>query len=126
MLESVLINQILGGTMRFRPQLCHLKAAQRFAELYGKDDIVERHRHRYEVNNTLISKLTYCRLIFAGLSTDNKLVEIVEVPSYLGMLVFSSIDSLLQTLVTAIHYSRVSLLQLRSIRNSIHKLSTTV
>ena len=72
----------LGGTMRLGAQLCHLKAGSKVRELYGKDDIVERHRHRYEVNNTLISKLTDCGLNIAGLSTDNKLVEIVEVPSH--------------------------------------------
>lgn len=72
----------LGGTMRLGAQLCHLKAGSKVRELYGKEDIVERHRHRYEVNNTLISKLTDCGLNIAGLSTDNKLVEIVEVPSH--------------------------------------------
>lgn len=72
----------LGGTMRLGAQLCHLKAGSKVRELYGKDDIVERHRHRYEVNNTLISKLTDCGLNIAGLSTDNKLVEIVEVPKH--------------------------------------------
>lgn len=72
----------LGGTMRLGAQLCHLKAGSKVRELYGKDDIVERHRHRYEVNNTLISKLTDCGLNIAGLSTDNKLVEIVEVPNH--------------------------------------------
>ena len=72
----------LGGTMRLGAQLCHLKTGSKVRELYGKDDIVERHRHRYEVNNTLISKLTDCGLNIAGLSTDNKLVEIVEVPSH--------------------------------------------
>lgn len=72
----------LGGTMRLGAQLCHLKAGSKVRELYGSDDIVERHRHRYEVNNTLITKLTDAGLNIAGLSTDNKLVEIVEVPSH--------------------------------------------
>lgn len=72
----------LGGTMRLGGQLCHLKPGSKVRELYGKDDIVERHRHRYEVNNTLISKLTDAGLNVAGLSTDNKLVEIVEIPDH--------------------------------------------
>lgn len=72
----------LGGTMRLGGQLCHLQADSKVRELYGKDDIVERHRHRYEVNNTLISKLTEKGLKIAGLSTDNKLVEIIEVPNH--------------------------------------------
>ena len=48
----------LGGTMRLGGQLCHLQAGSKVRELYGSDDIVERHRHRYEVNNTLIKKIT--------------------------------------------------------------------
>ena len=72
----------LGGTMRLGGQLCHLKAGSKVRELYGKDDIVERHRHRYEVNNKLVSKLTDAGMQVAGLSTDNKLVEIVEIPSH--------------------------------------------
>lgn len=72
----------LGGTMRLGGQLCHLKPGSKVRELYGKDDIVERHRHRYEVNSNLISKLTDAGLQVAGLSTDNKLVEIVEIPEH--------------------------------------------
>lgn len=72
----------LGGTMRLGGQLCHLKAGSKVRELYGKDDIVERHRHRYEVNNKLVSKLTDAGMQVAGLSTDNKLVEIVEIPEH--------------------------------------------
>lgn len=72
----------LGGTMRLGGQLCHLQPNTRVRELYGKDDIVERHRHRYEVNNNLIEKITAKGLKIAGLSTDNKLVEIIEIPEH--------------------------------------------
>ena len=72
----------LGGTMRLGGQLCHLKPDSKVRELYGKDDIIERHRHRYEVNNNLISKLTDAGLSVAGLSTDNKLVEIIEIKNH--------------------------------------------
>ena len=72
----------LGGTMRLGGQLCHLQAGSKVRELYGSDDIVERHRHRYEVNNTLIKKITDAGLKVAGLSTDNKLVEIIENPEH--------------------------------------------
>lgn len=72
----------LGGTMRLGGQLCHLKEGSLVRSLYGKDDIVERHRHRYEVNNNLVSKLTDAGLRIAGLSTDNKLVEIIEIPEH--------------------------------------------
>lgn len=72
----------LGGTMRLGGQLCHLQPGSKVRELYGKDDIVERHRHRYEVNNNLIEKITSKGLKIAGLSTDNKLIEIIEIPSH--------------------------------------------
>ncbi len=72
----------LGGTMRLGGQLCHLVPGTKVRELYGKDDIVERHRHRYEVNSKLIDKITAKGLAVAGRSTDNKLVEIVENPQH--------------------------------------------
>lgn len=72
----------LGGTMRLGGQLCHLQPGSKVRELYGQDDIVERHRHRYEVNNNLIKQITDEGLKIAGLSTDNKLVEIIENPNH--------------------------------------------
>ena len=72
----------LGGTMRLGGQLCHLKSGTLVRKLYGKDDIVERHRHRYEVNNNLIGALEKEGLRIAGLSTDNRLVECIEIPSH--------------------------------------------
>ncbi|MCR5084933.1 MAG: CTP synthase [Succinivibrionaceae bacterium] len=72
----------LGGTMRLGGQLCHLREGSRVRGLYGKDDIVERHRHRYEVNNNLIGKVTAAGMSVAGMSTDNRLVEIVEIPTH--------------------------------------------
>lgn len=72
----------LGGTMRLGGQLCHLQPGSKVRELYGQDDIVERHRHRYEVNNNLIKQITDKGLKIAGLSTDNKLVEIIETPNH--------------------------------------------
>lgn len=72
----------LGGTMRLGGQLCHLQKDSLVRKLYGKDDIVERLRHRYEVNNNLIKQITDAGLKIAGLSTDNKLVEIVENPNH--------------------------------------------
>ena len=72
----------LGGTMRLGGQLCHLQPGSKVRDLYGHDDIVERHRHRYEVNNNLIKQITDKGLKIAGLSTDNKLVEIIENPNH--------------------------------------------
>ncbi len=72
----------LGGTMRLGGQLCHLQSGSKVRDLYGQDDVIERHRHRYEVNNNLIGKITDAGLKIAGLSTDNKLVEIIEIPDH--------------------------------------------
>jgi CTP synthase len=47
---------------------------------YGKDIINERHRHRYEVNNAYVAKLSESGLIFSGMSPDHKLMEIAELP----------------------------------------------
>ncbi|WP_278404817.1 CTP synthase [Pseudoalteromonas ruthenica] len=68
----------LGGTMRLGAQLCHLKEGSKVREVYGSDQVVERHRHRYEVNNNYVEKLEQAGLKFTGLSEDKKLVEIIE------------------------------------------------
>lgn len=68
----------LGGTMRLGAQKCHLTPGSKVREVYGSDEIVERHRHRYEVNNNFVEKLEQAGLSFTGLSEDKKLVEIIE------------------------------------------------
>ncbi len=68
----------LGGTMRLGAQKCHLLPGTKVREVYGSDEIVERHRHRYEVNNNFVEKLEQAGLVFSGLSEDKKLVEIIE------------------------------------------------
>ena len=70
----------LGGTMRLGAQQCDLVSGTLARNLYGADQIRERHRHRYEVNNTYIETLQRAGLVFSGFSTD-KLVEMVELPS---------------------------------------------
>jgi CTP synthase len=72
----------LGGTMRLGGQPCHLVEGTRVRELYGKETIVERHRHRYEFNNNYRDKLSGCGMVFAGLSEDKSLVEVVELPDH--------------------------------------------
>lgn len=67
-----------GGTMRLGGQICHLMNGSKTHELYGKDIIRERHRHRYEFNNNYISMLRQAGLIFAGMSADGNLVEVIE------------------------------------------------
>tara|TARA_R110001606_G_scaffold13274_5_gene57895 strand:+ start:239 stop:1864 length:1626 start_codon:yes stop_codon:yes gene_type:complete len=72
----------LGGTMRLGGQECHLEADTVSARCYGKSDIVERHRHRYEVNNHYLDRLQAAGLKIAGRSHDGELVEVIEVPDH--------------------------------------------
>ncbi len=72
----------LGGTMRLGSQNCNLKANTKAREIYGADVISERHRHRYEVNNHLIPQLEEAGLVISGLSADNQLVEMIELPNH--------------------------------------------
>ncbi len=72
----------MGGTMRLGGQVCHLRPGSIARECYGKDQIVERHRHRYEVNDNYVPQLEKAGLRIAGTSEDNSLVEMVEVPGH--------------------------------------------
>src|SRR5690606_19952493 len=72
----------LGGTMRLGGQECALVEGSKARECYGQDVIVERHRHRYEVNNNLLPELEKAGLRVSGRSVDGALVEMVEVPDH--------------------------------------------
>ncbi|MCM2129982.1 CTP synthase [Larsenimonas rhizosphaerae] len=72
----------LGGTMRLGGQSCSLTPGSRAREVYGADTIIERHRHRYEVNNQFVSELEQAGLIFSGKSVDNSLVEMIELADH--------------------------------------------
>lgn len=72
----------LGGTMRLGAQVCHLAEGTTSHKAYGKTEISERHRHRYEVNNNFVPQLEEAGLIIAGRSVDGELVEVVEVPDH--------------------------------------------
>ncbi len=72
----------LGGTMRLGGQLCHLSKGSLVYDLYGREAINERHRHRYEVNNEFLDQLTAAGLVISGRSADNKLVEMIELPDH--------------------------------------------
>lgn len=75
-------NSDLGGTMRLGSQHCILDKNSKAAQIYGKTDIVERHRHRYEVNNALIEKLQSFGLHIGGRSSDGALIEMIELPDH--------------------------------------------
>lgn len=72
----------MGGTMRLGKYACKLDKSSKAYEAYGTENIEERHRHRYEVNNNLRYKLTENGMILAGMNPERDLVEIVEVPGH--------------------------------------------
>ncbi len=77
-----------GGTLRLGSYPCHITEGTLMEKCYGKLDINERHRHRYEFNNDYRDILTEKGLVISGLSPDGRLVETVEVnehPFYLGV-----------------------------------------
>ncbi len=69
-----------GGTMRLGDYVAKLKEGSKTQGVYGKDEVVERHRHRYEVNQKYLSEVEKGGLIVSGTSPDGKLVEFVEAP----------------------------------------------
>lgn len=72
----------IGGTMRLGGQACRLIPGTLAHKIYNKDVIVERHRHRYEVNNNLLGSLEKAGLKVSGRSEKDGLVEIVELPNH--------------------------------------------
>ncbi|MDG1156967.1 MAG: CTP synthase [Litorivicinaceae bacterium] len=72
----------LGGTMRLGAEECRLTPGSKVAEVYGADLVSERHRHRWEFNNDYLDRLQAAGLKIAGRSTDNSLVEVVEVDDH--------------------------------------------
>ena len=67
-----------GGTMRLGSYPCVLEKGSRAHEAYGRTEVQERHRHRYEFNNTYRDRLTKHGLVLSGVSPDGRLVEIIE------------------------------------------------
>ncbi len=74
-------NSDIGGTMRLGSQASHLKAGSLVRHVYGSDCIMERHRHRYEFNNTYMDRFENAGMVFSGRSDDG-LVEVAELPEH--------------------------------------------
>ncbi len=74
----------LGGTMRLGQYPCRPQSNSRMAQAYGDDrnEVLERHRHRYEVNNKYRESLEASGMVMSGLSPDGELVEAAEVPDH--------------------------------------------
>jgi CTP synthase len=71
----------LGGTMRLGGQECLLKADSTVRAVYGSDRIVERHRHRYEVNNHYLPRIETAGMRVSGVSAKEQLCEMIELPT---------------------------------------------
>ena len=69
-----------GGTMRLGDYPAKLVKGSQIAKLYGTENVVERHRHRYEVNQKFLKEIEAGGLVVSGTSPDGKLVEFVEAP----------------------------------------------
>lgn len=72
----------IGGTLRLGAYPCILDKTSKAYELYGSENISERHRHRYEVNNDYRSVLTEKGMKLAGISPDGRIVEMIELPDH--------------------------------------------
>jgi CTP synthase len=75
-------NSDLGGTMRLGSYVCLLAEGSLAAKIYGKSEVTERHRHRYEFNNNYKQILEDAGLRFSGMSKDKNLVEMIEIPGH--------------------------------------------
>ena len=74
--------QDLGGTMRLGAYPCILNKESKSFEVYGEENISERHRHRYEFNNKFRKQISEAGMQIVGTSPDERLVEIVEIPNH--------------------------------------------
>lgn len=68
----------MGGTMRLGSYSCVIEPGTKAAEAYGVEEIKERHRHRYELNNQFRDKLKNKGMVVSGVSPDGFLVEMIE------------------------------------------------
>ncbi|WP_374164206.1 CTP synthase [Arcticibacter sp. MXS-1] len=71
-----------GGTMRLGAYTCDIRKGSKAALIYGKTQITERHRHRYEFNNEYLKQYEEAGMIASGINPDNNLVEIVELKNH--------------------------------------------
>ena len=72
----------MGGTMRLGAYDCLVNPGSGVHQIYGSEEISERHRHRYEVNFRYENKLAEAGLVFSGRSPDGLLPEILEIPDH--------------------------------------------
>ena len=80
--KSLIKEKKYGGTMRLGSYDCQLKPKTISRKAYGADNITERHRHRYEVNNNYRKILEEKGMVMAGINPNKNLVEIIELPGH--------------------------------------------
>ena len=74
--------EVIGGTLRLGLYPCFLKKDSLVQKIYGKEEIKERHRHRYEFNNSYKEKLESSSLVFSGINKEKNLVEMIELKDH--------------------------------------------
>ena len=79
--EQKMISQ-KGGTMRLGSYKCMIKDGTLAMEMYGEEEVTERHRHRYEFNNTYLKEMEDNGMIASGVNPESGLVEIIEMPTH--------------------------------------------
>ncbi|MFL5321930.1 MAG: CTP synthase [Myxococcaceae bacterium] len=87
LMESQVNVKDMGGTMRLGTYKCQMKAGSLAQKLYSSDEVQERHRHRYEVNNSYRNKLLESGLVISGVNPELNLVEMIELsdhPHFVG------------------------------------------
>ncbi|MBP7735231.1 MAG: CTP synthase [Spirochaetes bacterium] len=82
LLEDQEIVLDMGGTMRLGAYQCHLNEGSRVREIYGKESVMERHRHRYEFTNRYRETYEKCGMAFGGIHVPINLVETIELPGH--------------------------------------------
>ncbi|SHH53275.1 CTP synthase [Anaerosphaera aminiphila DSM 21120] len=82
LLENQKSVELVGGTLRLGNYKCNLEENTLARELYGEEDVVERHRHRYEFNNSFRGEVRKGGVVFSGVNEDLDLVEIIELKDH--------------------------------------------
>jgi len=82
LMESQKAIKVKGGTMRLGSYDCDITPKSKASKIYKKQTISERHRHRWEVNNRFVKKMTSNGLVFSGMNKDLGVVEIIELPNH--------------------------------------------
>jgi len=80
--KALVAKKQYGGTIRLGAYPCEIKPGSKLYAAYGKKKISERHRHRYEFNNTYRKQIEKAGMIASGVSPDGKLVEAIEIPTH--------------------------------------------